>query len=172
MKKLILLSFAVFLLTACQNTGPQRYSSSSPEIDVINTLVTDYESGNWENWQTHYGDTAKIFHNTLEGISPQELEKSLKNTLQYMVSYGFNDKEMFIEMIIDDKDDKWVYLWGIWEGKVAGTNKELAMPVHIALQFVNSKIVREYAYYDPTSISVAIMEIEDAKIEEVVEEME
>lgn len=172
MKKLILLSFAIIFLTACQNNEPQRYTSNSAEIDVTNALVKDYETGNWGNWETHYGDTVKIFHNTLNGITALELQESLKNTLQYMSSYGFNHNEMYVEMIIDDSGDKWVYFWGIWEAKVAETNKELAMPVHIALQFVNSKIVREYAYYDPSSISVAIAEIEAAKLEEVVEEME
>jgi len=170
MKKLILLGFAVILFTSCQNNGPQRYTSTSPEIDVTKALVKDYESGNWENWKTHYADTAKIFHNTLEGVSSKELQESLKNTLQYMSSYRFNEKEMFIEMIIDDKGDKWVYFWGIWEGQVADTNKEIAMPVHIAFQFADSKIAREYAYYDPSSISAAIIEIEAAKLEEVVEE--
>ena len=170
MKKLILLGLAVVFFTSCQNNEPTRYTSTSPEIDVINALVKDYESGNWENWGTHYADTAKIFHNALEGITSQELQEQLKNTLQYMSSYGFNEKEMFIEMIIDDKGDKWVYLWGIWEGKVSDTNIEVAMPVHIALQFVNSKIVREYAYYDPAAISAAIIEIEAAKLEEIEEE--
>ena len=169
MKKLILLGLAVVFFTSCQNSEPQRYTSTSPEIDVIKTLVTDYESGNWGNWGNHYADTSKIFHNTLEGISSQELQEQLKNTLQYMSSYGFNDKEMYIEMIIDDKGDKWVYFWGIWEAKVADTNKEIAMPAHIAFQFVDSKIAREYAYYNPTSLSAAIAELV-ANVEEVVEE--
>ena len=172
MKKLILLGLVIVFFTSCQNNEPPRYTSTSPEIDVTKVLVKDYESGNWEKWETHYADTVKVFHNTLEGITSQELQESLKNTLQYMSSYGFNKKEMFIEMIIDDKGDKWVYFWGIWEGQVADTNKEIAMPVHIAFQFADSKIAREYAYYDPSSISAAIIEIEAAKLEVLEEKLE
>jgi hypothetical protein len=171
MKKLILLGFAVILITSCQNNAPQRYMSSSPEIDVTKTLIKDYENGNWENWETHYADTAKIFHNTNVGITPKELQEGLKNTLEYMSSYHFNDKEMYVEMIIDDKDEEWVYFWGTWEAKVADTDIELAMPVHIALRYVNNKVVREYAYYDPVAINTAIMEIEAAILEEEVEEV-
>lgn len=171
MKKIILFGLTIFLFAACQNNKPQRYWSASPEIDITKALVKDYENGNWENWVTHYADTAKVFHNSSVGITSQELQEALKNTLQYMSSYQFNKKEMFIEMVVDAKEDNWVYFWGIWEAKVADSNIELAMPVHIAQQFVNNKIVREYAYYDPSSISAAIGEIEAAKLEEVVEEL-
>lgn len=171
MKKIFLLGLVAIFFTSCQNSGPPRYVTNSPEIDVTKALVKDYENGNWENWGTHYADTAKVFHNSLEGITAQELQEGLKNTLKSMSSYRFNEKEMFIEMIFDDKGDTWVYFWGIWEAKVADINKELAMPVHIALQFVNNKIVREYAYYDPSSINMAIIELEGAILEEV-EELE
>ena len=51
-------------------------------------------------------------------------------------------------MIIDDKNEKWVYFWGTWEATAADINKEVKLPVHLALKFENNKIVEEYGYYD------------------------
>jgi len=166
MKKLFLLGLAIVLLTVSQNIQAQSWTKSSPEVDATKALVMDYQDGNWEKWASHYADTAKVYHNTIEGTTPKELLVALKKDIQKLSSYGFSDKDIYYEMIIDDKGDKWVYFWGTWEGKVAETHKELVVPVHLALKFVNNKIVREYAYYDYSSIMTAFKEMEAAKMSE------
>lgn len=174
MKKLILLGLTIVLFISCQEKQPIRYTTSSSEIDEIKTLLKDYEDGNWANWATHYSDNAKAFHNILEGISPEQLQKGFKETINSLSSYGISheDDEIFFENIIDDKGDNWVYFWGTWQATVSNTNKKIAMPMHIAYKMVDNKIVTEYAYYDPTAIRNAIIEkqVAEEDVQEITEE--
>jgi len=165
MKKLILMGLTLILFTACQKKEPVRYTSTSPEIDVAKAVIKDYQDGNWESWITHYSDTAQAFHNTIVPATPKDLQKGLKGTVERLSNYGFSDKDIFYEQIIDDKGDKWVYFWGTWEATVSGSNKKLVVPVHLALQFVDNKIVREYGYYDYSQIMTALNELDAAKME-------
>jgi hypothetical protein len=165
MKKLIILGLTLFLFTACQKNEPVRFTSTSPEIDVAKALVKDYQDGNWESWSTHYSDTAQAFHNTMVPATPKELQEALNGSVERLSDYGFSDKDIFYEMIIDDKSDKWVYFWGTWEATVDESNKKLVVPVHLALQFVDNKIVREYGYYDYSQIMNAFNELDTAKME-------
>ncbi len=165
MKKLITLALALVFLTACQEQ-PQRWTNTSPEIDVTKALIKDYEDGNWENWINHYSDTAKVYHNSTESISSKQLSDGFKETLADYSSYGFSEEETYIEMIIDDKDDKWVYFWSNWKGTINETEKELTVPVHLALQFTDAKIVEEYAFYDTSSLAAALKEREAARMNE------
>jgi hypothetical protein len=165
-RKLFLLGLTIVLFTACQKNEPQRYFSSSPEIDAVKALIKDYEDANWEKWITQYADTAKIYHNSLKSVSPTELEKGFKETLTDFSSYKFSDDDIFYEMIIDDKGEKWVYFWGTWEGILAANGKQITVPVHLASRFANGKIVREFAYYDNVPVMLAINEIKAAKMAE------
>ena len=165
MKKLILLGLTLILFTACQKKEPVRYTTTSPEIDVVKAVIKDYQDRNWKSWSTHYADTAKAFHNTIEPATPKELQGILKGVAEHLSDYGFSDKDIFYEMIIDDKGEKWVYFWGTWEATVAGSNKKLVVPVHLAIQFVDNKIFREYGYYDYSKIMTAFNELDAAKME-------
>jgi len=165
MKKLILLGLTLILFTSCQKKEPVRWTATSPEIDVAKALIKDYQDGNWESWMSHYADTAKTYHNTIDPATPKELQEALIGPIERLSDYGFSGKETFYEMIIDNRGDKWVYFWGTWEATVAGSNKKLVVPVHLALQFVDNKIVREYGYYDYSQIMTAFNELDAAKME-------
>ena len=134
----------------CQKTGQERYTTDSPDIDIIKSLISDYESGNWDSWSSHYADSAKIFHNSLEGVTSKKLSENFKETLENVSSYKFSheENEIFFEKILDDKGREWVYFWGTWMGTVADINKEIKIPVHIAFEMAENKVVSEYAYYD------------------------
>ncbi len=163
MKKILLLLLAVIVITACEQKKPDRYTVNSPEIDSTKELLKDYQDGNWENWITHYADTAKVHHNSTESVSPQQLKDGFVETLSDYSSYGFSDEDIFYEMVLDDKNDTWVYFWGTWEGSLKETNTELVVPVHLALKFVDGIIVEEYAYYDTSSLVAALKEKEAAE---------
>jgi len=162
MKKLILLGFSILLFTACENQV--RYTQSSPEIDVINAIISDYENGDWENWKGHYSDTAKIYHNSYDiGMTPDEALKVLQEGLADISSYEFVDDEDEIEMLTADNGRTWVNFWGLWRGKLAANDKELVIPVHVSFQMVDLKVVREYGYWDNAPTMMALMEINAAK---------
>ncbi len=167
LKSLILLGLTVILFTACLNNQPERYTTTSPEIDVVKALIKDYHDGNWEAWLTHYADTAKIYHNTWkDGVSPKETAESLKAILSNTSSYHFDESEdeIFYEMVTTDKGNTWVYFWGNWKGTLAANNKELEIPVHLALRFVDGKIAREEGFYNLSEFTAALQKIEAAKM--------
>jgi SnoaL-like domain len=163
MRKLILLGFAAILFAACSNPGPPRWTTTAPEIDVAKALLKDYQDGNWESWMSHYADTAKVFHNTIVGATPKQLQEALSADIQKLSSYHFSDKDIYYERIIDDDGQTWVYFWGTWEATVATTNKQLVVPVHLDLHFVDGKIGREYGYYDYSSLMTAWNELAAAE---------
>lgn len=165
MKKILLLCLATVFFMSCKNAEP-RYFSSSPEIDVAKAHIKAYNEGDWATWTSHYADTAKISHNTLEEGTPEELLEGLKELLVATSSYGFTDKDIFYEMVIDDDNEKWVNFWGTWEGTFAANNQKLIIPVHLTSQFVNGKIVEEHGYYDLSEYMAIMQKIESEMVEE------
>ena len=170
MKKLFVLGLAIVLFTSCEEKK-QRYFETSAEIDVTKALLKDYHAGDWKAWAGHYADTAKIYHNTIKGVSAAETIVSLKQILDNTSAYKFDDKNLWYEMVIDKDGETWVNFWGNWKGKLAANGKELIIPVNLTLQFVNGKIVEEYGYYDISEFVLSLQEIEAAMaVEEVIAE--
>lgn len=175
MKKLFLLGLAVILFTACQNK-PERFTTTSANIDVVKALLADYNSGNWEGWLSHYGDSAMTYHNTWDkAMTPQELADGLKGVLANASSYGFPEKDSngedntFFEQVIDDDELTWVNFWGDWRGTLAANGQELEIPVHLSIQMKDGKIYREYGFYDLSKYTAAMQAIEAAKMAAEVE---
>jgi len=154
MRTIILAGFSLLFFAACQ-TCPVRWTQSSPEVDAVKSLVKDYETGNWDGWSAHYADTAKVYHNTVDGATPQQLQEALKADIARLTNYGFGGNESFCEMIVDDEGDKWVYYWGTWQGTVAETNEKVVVPVHLACSFADGKITSEYGFYNYAPLATA-----------------
>jgi len=165
LKTLILLGITVILFTACQNK-PERFTTSSPEIDEVKALIKDYHDGNWEAWKTHYADTAKIYHNTWKKAATlDETIANLKAILANTSSYGFDEGEgeIFYEMVINDYDQKWVLFFGNWKGTLAENGKIIEIPVQLTLHLKDGKIVTEFGFYNVDEFTAALQEIEAAK---------
>ena len=170
MKKTLVFLLAAILIWSCKSES--RYTTASAEIEHVKALLKDYESGNWEAWKGHYADTAKIYHNSTESSSVADVAKVLASNLEEMSAYGFQDKDRFFEMVIDDEGDKWVNFWGTWEGTIAENNQNLKIPVHLTVQFSGDKIVEEHAFYNMSELAMALMALEEAKENETMEEIE
>ncbi len=154
----------MFLLVSCEKQE-QRYFAGSAETKTFEEAVAAYESGNWEAWQGHFSDTAKIYVNSKDHVSVSDRVKELKELTAQMSSYGFDKEDQYIEMVIDKKKEKWVYYWAHHKGTLAANNKELSIPVHIAVQFTDGKITAEHVYFDGTEFSKALEEIAAANAE-------
>jgi len=151
MRKLFLLSLAVIAFTACKQE--QHYFADSAETETLKAGLSSYETGDWEAWKSHFADTAKVFVNSTEGVSVDNRLTELKNMTGAMSSYGFDHENDYMEMVIDKKGETWVYYWATHKGTFAATNKELSIPVHLAVRFVDGKIVTEHVYYDATAMN-------------------
>ena len=152
MKKLILLVFTIVLFVACQQTE-QRYFAESEETNILKAGIADYESADWEKWQSHFADTAKIYVNSIDAMSLADRVAGLKDMTKSMSSYGFDHEDEYIEMVLDKEHETWVYYWATHNGTIAGSGKELSIPVHLAVQFADGKIVEEHVYFDATSMN-------------------
>lgn len=173
MKKLFFIGLAVILFTACQTGDGTSFTRTSAEIDVVKALIDDYHKGDWESWASHYADTAKLYHNTWkeDGVqSPEQLSDGFKDILSNFSSYGFEEdaeNELpWIEQVVNDNGNTWVYFWGNWKGTLAANDKELEIPVALSVRFVEGKIVREEAFYNMAEFAAALAEIEAAKAAE------
>ncbi|MEW4924572.1 hypothetical protein [Algibacter sp. 2305UL17-15] len=162
MKKLFLVVLAVMLFAACENK-PQRYFADSAEIQTLKAGITAYETGDWNTWKSHFADTAKIFVNSIKPISVEKRANGLKEMASAMASYGFNHDKEHIEMVLDKKDETWVYYWATHKAKIAANNKELVIPVHLAVKFINGKIVEEHVYFDGTTMNAEFAALAAAK---------
>ena len=174
MKKLLLLLFALSVFIACEKK-PQRYFAESAEIETLKSGINAYETGDWNKWKSHFSDTAKIYVNSTKSLTIEKRLEGLKTMTNAMSAYGFNHEKEYIEMVLDKKDKTWVYYWATHKGTFIATSKELSMPVHLAVQFVDGKIVEEHIYFDGTAMNsvFAAIAAEKAKAEtetEVIEE--
>lgn len=148
MKKLILLTLSIALLTAC-NQG-KRYTQQSQEIDTYKKVIKAYENQDWENFASHYADTAKIMNNATEdkGQTLAALIETNKEDASLFSSWRYVEKESDYEMVTTDKGETWVNFWGLWQGKLKADGKTHEIPAHMSVQFVDGKIVKEHGYWD------------------------
>ncbi len=142
----------IVLFIACQEKE-QRYFSESSEINTLKAGISAYEGGDWTTWKTHFADTAKIYVNSDKSISVDTRATNLKETSSAFSKYGFDKDKAFIEMVLDKDNETWVYYWALHKATVAANNKQLSMPVHLAVQFVEGKIVTEHVYFDATEMN-------------------
>jgi hypothetical protein len=69
-------------------------------------------------------------------------------------------------MILDDKGETWVYFWGTWEGTLSANGEKIELPVHLAMQFMDNKIVKEHGYWDNMPMREALSALEAAAMTE------
>ena len=124
-----------------------RYIKDSPEIEYCLALLSYYNTFNFEGIKEIYCDTVKIYENSLDPFDVERLLASLKSS-EFNLEYQRLNDTVDIEMIINDKGEKWVYAKYIWKIKYINGQKELKIPIHSSWQFSDDKIVKEYTYYD------------------------
>ena len=164
-----MLVLAVAMLTACQK---QRYFSESAEIDSLKAGIAAYESGDWDTWRSQFADTCKVYHNSTEAASIDDVLKSHQEMLANFSNYGFDKNEGFYEMIVDDKEETWINYWGVWNGVFKANNDSIKVPVHLTARYVDGKVVKEYGYWDTGALVKTLEGIaaEAAKAVEATEE--
>ncbi|WP_422079584.1 nuclear transport factor 2 family protein [Ulvibacterium sp.] len=162
MKKVLFLNLVVLLFIACQPKGPVRYTQNSPEIDAVKKHIANYNNKNYDTGI--YADTSKTFLNTRKkAMSPSEaMDYHKQNDVNYS-SRGFKAEDQEYEMVVTDDGETWVNCWLDWKGTLAATGQEIEIPIHLTYRFVESKVVRELGYWDPTEIVLALQQIEAQK---------
>lgn len=161
MKKMFFLLFAVAIFAACNTNQPVRYFSASPEIEITKSSLKNYLDGNWEAMKLLYADTAKVMNNVpdAKGVSVDAAMTDYQRDHELFSFMSYVAGEDFFEMAITDQGETWVNYWGLWKGTLKATGEEFEIPVHITLQFVDQKIVREHGYWNSSAIALALSEL-------------
>lgn len=155
----------IISFTACQQPEA-RYTQSSPEINTLKAVITDYEAENWEGFASHYADTAKIYVNSDEVfVSPTENASRLAELIKRYESYGFVEEKGDSEMVVTDDGETWVNFWGLWRATLSGSDQPIDMPVHLTARFVDGKIVKQYDYYNVEIVTKRLEEMAEAEME-------
>ncbi len=158
MKKLFLLGLAVILFIGCKKQE-QRYFAHSPEMNSMKASITEYANGDWDAWSAHFADTAKFYVNSNKGLNIDEFKKGQLDLLSNFSSYGFVEKNSWMEMVVDTTEETWVNYWATWHGVLKANNQEIDVPVHISSRFVDGKVVHLENYWDSAPITSALTEI-------------
>ncbi|MFN3754844.1 nuclear transport factor 2 family protein [Flavobacterium sp.] len=170
MKKIFLLGLAIVLsLSACNNE--KRYTQQSPEIDSYKKLMEAYKTQKWDEFSSHYADTAKIANNVIKekGVLLAEVIKTNKEDAA-LFNYAVEKEEY--EMVVTDKKETWVNFWGLWKGTLKSSGKVYQIPFHTTARFIDGKIVEEYGYWNNSEIIKDFMKQPEtpAKTQETVSE--
>jgi len=159
MKNLILIGLAIVLITSCKEKGPERYTQNSPEINSVKNLIGNYNNKTYDT--SIYSDTSKTYYNTKDiSMAPDETMDYHKQREVFYSQRGFLDKDQEYEMVLTDDGKTWVNCWLEWQGTLAGNGQVINMPIHLTYQFLDGKIVREYGMWDPTTVVLALQEME------------
>ncbi|MDE3740795.1 ester cyclase [Maribacter polysaccharolyticus] len=162
MKKSSILIFTAILLMGCQQKAAERYTQQSPQIDTVKKLLANYTGKTYDT--SMYADTAKTYYNSIGNpMSPAEtIAYHQQNDANYS-SRGFLEEDQEYEMAITDDGKTWVNAWLHWKGTLAGNGQVVDIPIHLTYQFIDGKIVREYGYWDPTEVVLALQKMEAEK---------
>lgn len=150
MNRLLLMVTAFFIMTSCEKEAETpRYTTNSAEIEKLKASIEAYENADWDNWKLHYADTAKIFQNQIsQGETVDDIQEKHINLISKLSTYGFSREQMVIEQILDDEGRTWVNFWGLWRGTLEANEKTLEIPVHLTMQFVDGKVVKEWGFWN------------------------
>jgi CRISPR/Cas system-associated endonuclease Cas1 len=156
MKKLFLLGFAIILFVSCNQKV--RYTQNSAEIDTYKKVMEDYKTQNWDDYKTHYSDTAKIMNNDIR-LNAQTVSQAIEKSKEDAKLFTWEISDEEIEMVVTDEGKTWVNYWALWNGTSKTSNKVYKIPFHNTVQFVDGKIVTEYGYWDNSEITADMMSI-------------
>lgn len=150
MKNIITFCIAILFATSCQLTA-QRLARSSDEIDVVKSLISDFQKGSWEGWATHYKSDAMIYHNSWQtGTTVDDTKKALKNMLEGVTSYRFNEPLIYENARDDTGKITGVHFWA-----ALSINREqeiVEMPMHLSFHMDEGKISGEYGFYNLSNL--------------------
>ncbi|WP_240665755.1 nuclear transport factor 2 family protein [Lutibacter sp. HS1-25] len=158
MKKLLFTALLLMLISSCQNK--QRYTQTSDEIETVKKIINAYNAKNYESIVGYFADTANVFFNSPQPFKASKLPEYHAQTDLELSSRGFLDEGLEYEMVLTDDNKTWVNFWGTWVGTLAANGKQITLPIHLTLQFIDGKVVTEYGYWDSSLMILALQEIE------------
>lgn len=151
---MLCLLFASSITLSFVSCQQKQFFTDSPEIQSAKKGNEAYLKGDWKTFKDIFSDTARIFVNTIDkdkAFSIDEYIQSLQDELKNIQEY--KQTNQIYSMVIDDKKEKWVEMWFLWEAK-SKDGQQIKTPVHIAARYVDGKCVEQYNYFDAKTTSL------------------
>ncbi len=158
---LILIATATFI--SCNQPGKQ-YFESGPEIDIVKKGVKAYLDHDWATYRSIYADSAKFAANTWDPQKFIGLEKHLeeeKASVENFSDIRIGDDVVY-QMIINNKGEKWVYMWFTWSANVKNGTR-ISTGVHEGLKFDGGKVVFHFAEFNELPFYLALQPADTTK---------
>ncbi len=171
---LFITALVAFVMIGCQQAPCEKgYYTESPEIDLVKNQVELYKSGDIDGMAAVYTDTSRIYRNVSPsdnpGLTPEEYLAQLKGNLEPISDYQMDDNVW--EMIVTEEGNKWVHMWGMWNGTVEATGESYDIPIMISWLVQDGKVIWQSEIFNNTDLAMAMMELQAAaEAEEVMEE--
>ncbi len=141
---------AVLFATSCSST---QYFESAAEVDILKNTVYASSKERSTIFKKSYSPSAQIYWNSTVPLNWHELLLGIEESLTQFDEFELLPTEE-IHLIINSKGERWVGLWSVMRVKVG--DRERFIPFHVSAQFIDTKIVREAAYWDNLAIEELI----------------
>ncbi len=172
MKKLILPLFLLATMFACNapekkaeatdSSDPKSgtFSSQDEKSAKVKELLEAYMKNDSTKIYEYYVDTVQIYDQMAANQEGGKTKANPGGRAGFAANERMNhDFYTNIKVTTDNimtlkfaNGDEHTGVWCMWTGKGKFTNKEVSAPLHLAFIWKGDKIVREYRFFDPTTL--------------------
>lgn len=174
MKKLLLPMMMVATMFACQSPETKTAEKADASVDkqtgtftsldeksaIVKQLLEAYMNNDSTQIYAHYADTVKVYD---QMANHQEGGKTVPNPggkAGFAANERANHAYFSDIKITTDNIKTFVFadgrvhsgVWAMWSGKGKYTNQSITVPVHLVFIWEGDKVVREYRFFDPTTL--------------------
>lgn len=126
-----------------KSTGKIRFDSKA---ETAMQIFNDYTKGDFKLFETKLSDTVKVYVANTDKLTKADLMAGLNqdHTMFSEIAWGWLNTET-----ASYKDGSvWTLGWGLWTGTGNFTKEKHRVPVHMAYQWRDDKIVTVLHYFD------------------------
>ncbi|MHA8094425.1 hypothetical protein ACMH5Q_05975 [Aquirufa lenticrescens] len=172
MKKLILPLFLLATMFACNapekkaeataSSDPKSgtFSSQDEKSAKVKELLEAYMKNDSTKIYEYYVDTVQIYDQMAANQEGGKTKANPGGRAGFAANERMNhDFYTNINVTTDNimtlkfaNGEEHTGVWCMWTGKGKFTNKEVSAPLHLAFIWQGDKIVREYRFFDPTTL--------------------
>ena len=172
MKKLILPLFLLATMFACnapekkaeatasEDAHSGTFSSQDEKSAKVKELLEAYMKNDSTKIYEYYVDTVQIYDQMAANQEGGKTKANPGGRAGFAANERMNhDFYSNINVTTDNimtlkfaNGEEHTGVWCMWTGKGKFTNKEVSAPLHLAFIWQGDKIVREYRFFDPTTL--------------------
>lgn len=144
MKNLIIAFSAGLFLMAC---GTQVTFDDEKSMN-IRKILSEYEKNNMDSLSDLWSDSLKVYANSTKAESKSYLMNAVKMHHQLFDKIKIMEEDFYVETTTYPNGRTFTKSWFNWYGVGKFTKNEVLLPVHLAQEWSDGKIVAEHHFLD------------------------